>query len=55
MWRTGDAARDPEIKKFFGFSPEQHLIGFLYIGYPDFMPTDIPERPSYADRTIWME
>jgi len=55
MWRTGDAARDPEIKKFFGFSPEQHLIGFLYIGYPDFTPTDIPERPSYIDRTIWME
>jgi len=55
IWRTGDAARDPEIKKFFGFSPEQHLIGFLYIGYPDFIPTDIPERPSYADRTIWLE
>lgn len=55
IWRTGDTARDPEIKKFLGFAPEQHLIGFLYIGYPDFIPTDIAERPSYADRTIWME
>ena len=55
MWRTGDAARDPQIKEFSGFSPEQHLIGFLYIGYPEFISTDLAERPSYHDRTLWME
>ena len=54
MWRTGDAARDPEIKKFLGFYPEQHLIGFMYIGYPEFTPEAV-ERPSFEDRTIWME
>ncbi len=55
IWRTGETARDPEIKKFFGFVPEQHLLGFLYIGYPDNPPAEYPERPSYEDRTIWME
>jgi nitroreductase len=54
MWRTGSAARDPEVKKFLGFSPDQELISFVYIGYPD--PTAaITERPSYEDRTVWMD
>ena len=54
IWRTGDAARDPRIKEFLGFTPEQHIVGFLYIGYPDFTAEAL-ERPSYEDRTTWME
>lgn len=54
QWRTGDAARDPEIKKFLGFEPDQQVISFLYIGYPDFVPEPV-ERPSFEDRTVWME
>ena len=53
-WRTGSAARDPEVKKFLGFSPEQELISFVYIGYPDLVPA-VVERPSFEDRTVWME
>src|SRR5512138_2628725 len=29
-WRTSDWARDPLVKEFLGFEPEQHLIGFIY-------------------------
>ena len=54
IWRTGETARDVEIKKFLGFAPDQHLIGFLYIGYPENL-VEYPERPSYEDRTVWME
>jgi nitroreductase len=54
-WRTGDAARDPEIKKFLGLDPQQNLIAFLYIGYPEFIQENLPERPSFEDRTFWME
>jgi nitroreductase len=54
MWRTGDSARDEEVKKFLGFQPDQHLIAFLYIGYPE-LTLEYPERPSYEDRTVWME
>ena len=53
-WRTGDSARDPQVKKFLGLSPDQHLIAFLYIGYPEHQP-EPPRRPSFEDRTIWME
>ncbi len=54
MWRTGAAARDPEVKKFLGFEPDQPLIGFVYVGIPD-IPLELNERPSFADRTRWMD
>jgi nitroreductase len=54
MWRTGSAARDLEVKKFLGFAPEQELIGFIYIGWPD-LTTYLPERPSFEDRVVWKE
>jgi len=54
IWRTGDAARDPEIKQALGFDADQHLIGFIYIGYPD-VALEPKERPSVADHTVWIE
>jgi len=53
-WRTSDWARDPRVKEFLGFEPDQHVIGFIYLGYPEFVPEAIP-RPSFEDRTVWME
>lgn len=53
-WRTGDVARDPAVKQFLGFDPQQDLIAFLYIGYPDVPPSDEP-RPSFEDRTRWID
>jgi nitroreductase len=54
MWRTGPAARDPEVKKFLGFEPDQELLSFVYVGYPD-MEVPAVERPSFEDRTVWKE
>ncbi len=54
MWRTGPAALDAQVKAFLGFTPDQHLIGFLYIGYPDGEFKAL-ERPSFEDRTVWMD
>ncbi|HLF01686.1 MAG TPA: nitroreductase [Anaerolineales bacterium] len=54
MWRTGPAATDPNVKALLGFAPDQHLIGFIYIGYPLVEPAK-PNRPSFEDRTRWME
>jgi nitroreductase len=53
-WRTGEWARDVRVKKFLGFEPDQHIIGFIYIGYPEFDAV-FPPRPSFEDRTVWME
>ena len=54
MWRTGEWARDPKVIAFFGLAPEQHLIAFLYVGYPE-GETKFTERPPVDDRVIWME
>ncbi|MFZ5819185.1 MAG: nitroreductase family protein [Chloroflexota bacterium] len=54
IWRTGEWARDPQVKQFLGFAADQHLIGFLYVGYPETRP-EPPQRPSFEDRTTWMD
>jgi nitroreductase len=53
-WRTGEWARDTKVKEFLGFETDQQLIGFIYVGYPEFV-AEYPERPSFEDRTAWME
>ena len=53
-WRTGGPSYDPAVKAFLGLSPDQHLIGFLYIGYPE-KESAAPVRPSFEDRTIWFD
>ncbi len=53
-WRTGDWARDVKVKEFLGFAPDQHIIAFLYIGYPALV-NEYPPRPSYEDHTVWLE
>jgi len=53
-WRTGEWARDAKVKEFLGFAPDQHIVAFLYIGYPEFIAEN-PPRPSFEDRTVWME
>ena len=52
-WRTGEWAEDVKVKAFLGFSADQYLIAFLYIGYPEFAEEHEP-RPSFEDRTVWM-
>lgn len=54
QWRTGDAVRDPLVKEFLGFSPEQKVIAFLYIGFPQH-PLAPYERPGFEERTVWMD
>jgi nitroreductase len=54
VWRTGPAATDPAVKTFLGFARDQHVIGFIYIGYPE---AEFPakERPDFRDRVTWLE
>lgn len=54
IWRTGEWARDPKVKEFLGFEADQHLIGFIYVGWPEF-EVEFSERPGFEDRTVWME
>jgi len=54
VWRTGPAAYAPGVKAFLGLQPEQHLVGFIYLGFAE-QERQIPERPDFQDRTIWLD
>lgn len=54
IWRTGEWARDPKVKEFLGFEADQHIIGFIYIGYPEATPEPYV-RAGFEDRTIWVD
>jgi len=34
MWKTGDAAYDPEVKVALGFERDDQIVSFLYLGTP---------------------
>jgi nitroreductase len=53
-WRTGEWATDLKVKEFLGFQADQHLIGFIYLGYPEVI-AEHPPRPTFEERTVWME
>ena len=54
VWRTGEWSRDAMVKEFFGFAEDQHIAGIIYVGYPEVANEPAP-RPSYEDRTVWVE
>lgn len=53
MWRTGDAAYDPRIKRWLGLAPEDHIVAFLYLGHPSI---SIQERHPIPveQKTTWL-
>jgi len=53
MWRTGDAAYDPRVKRWFGLSPEAHIVAFLYVGYPAIERQERQPVPHHA-KTSWL-
>jgi nitroreductase len=54
MWRTGDAAYDPQVKRFLGFSDTAHIIAFIYLGYPD-VPAYPPRERDLRGVTRWLD
>jgi len=53
-WRTGEDARNPQVKHFLGFQAEQELLALIYIGYPA-VESGPADRPGFEDRTVWLE
>jgi nitroreductase len=55
MWRTGSTVSEPRVKEFLGLMPGQPLIAMVYIGFPEPIEQTPLNRPSFHDRTVWME
>lgn len=54
MWRTGDAAYDPHVKQWLGLQPRDHIIAFVYLGYPAIPRLERTPQPI-ARKTTWLE
>lgn len=52
IWRTGDPAYDPAVKAHLGLDAAAHIIGFIYVGYPDAFPARARHTPHPA-KTVW--
>jgi nitroreductase len=53
IWRTGEAAYDLKVKAFFGLEPEEHIVGFIYLGYPAVSVS--PREPGHFEtKTRWL-
>ncbi len=53
IWRTGDAAYDPAVKQWLGLETQDHIISFLYLGYPAIAAQERHPQ-SLEDKTTWL-
>ena len=53
LWRTGNAAYDLHVKQWFGLAPDDHIVAFVYLGFPRFPPkTRVPKH--FSTKTTWL-
>lgn len=53
MWRTGDAAYDPHVKRWLRLSPRDHIVAFVYLGFPAIPHLERHPRPV-EEKTTWL-
>jgi len=53
MWRTGDAAYDPRVKEWLGLTPDEHIVSFLYVGFPAIPRLERFPIP-FETKTTWL-
>ena len=53
MWRTGDAAYDPLVKEWLGLAPGEHLVAFVYLGFPAIPRLERSPIPI-EEKTVWL-
>ena len=52
MWRTGDAAYDAHVKQWLELSPQEHIVSFLYVGFPA-IPRFERKPIPFEEKTTW--
>jgi len=53
MWRTGDAAADPRVKGWLGVDAADHIVAFVYLGFPA-IPKLERHPVSFEEKTTWI-
>jgi nitroreductase len=53
MWRTGEAAYDPDVKRQLGLTADDAIIGFLYIGTDRTASRSCPPERTVTGAVEW--
>lgn len=53
MWRTGDPAYDPIVRRALGLSDDDDVVGFLYLGTPTDAARKPPNDPDLDGLVEW--
>jgi nitroreductase len=53
-WGSGGITYREEAKDFFGLDPQDKLLGFFYLGYPEKAPK-AGTRGDIKDKVVWVE
>jgi nitroreductase len=53
MWRTGNAAYDPRVKKWLGLTPDEHIVALVYLGFPAISRLVRIPTP-FEQKTTWL-
>jgi nitroreductase len=48
VWKTGEPAYDPAVKRALGMEPHEHIVGILYVGTIGNAPPEMP-RPHHSE------
>ncbi len=53
MWKTGDAAYDPDVKVALGLAADDEILGFLYVGTDVGGTSPIPRPEAAKYVSVW--
>jgi|SRR6266568_3210461 len=53
IWRSGSAASDPQVKRWFGLAPKDHIVAFIYVGFPK-CPRQERIPTHFSSKTTWL-
>lgn len=54
MWRTGPTAYHEHMRAFFDLESGDHIVAYLYVGYPE-TPDTRRRRTPASELTVWHE
>lgn len=53
MWRTGGPAYDPGVKQWLGLTEDEHIVAFVYLGFPAVSRSERNPTP-FEKKTTWL-
>ncbi len=53
IWRTGAPSFNPKVKAYLGLEPEEHIVAFVYLGYPA-VPVSERTLIPFQEKTRWL-